>query len=161
MKSAIFEVTIDSGHSIIIPDEHAEKFLGSKDKRVKVEATFNDKKIIIHSAIQKDRDGNYRITFGKRNQKDLGIHPSDYFEIQFFEDNSKYGVAMPEELQAVFDSDIESFKIFESFTPGKKRSIIYMISRFRSSQSRIDKSLILTENLKRGIRDNKELLKQG
>ncbi|MBT8309485.1 MAG: YdeI/OmpD-associated family protein [Flavobacteriaceae bacterium] len=159
MKSEIFEVTIDQGHSIIIPAGHAEPFLESKDNRVKVEASFKDKKIIIHSKIQKDRSGNYRITFGKQNQKALGIFPSDYFNLQFFEDTSKYGVDMPDELQAVLDTDSEAFEIFESFTPGKQRSIIYMISRYKNSQTKIDKSLILTDNIKRGIRDNKELLK--
>ena len=56
-------------------------------------------------------------------------------------------------------SDPDAFEIFEAFTKGKQRGIIYMILRFKSSQKKIDKLLILCENLKRGIRDNRELLK--
>ena len=97
--------------------------------------------------------------FGKRYQKELGVFPNDYFQLQFFEDTSKYGVEMPEELDAVFLSDYDAFTIFESFTPGKKRGIIYMIARYKNSQTRIDKSLLLCENLKKGIRDPRMLLK--
>lgn len=97
--------------------------------------------------------------FSKRHQKELGIFPNDYFQLQFFEDDSKYGVNMPEELKDVLSSDHEAFQIFESFTDGKKRSIIYMISRYKVAQTRIDKSLLVCENLKRGIRHNHELLK--
>ncbi|WP_161991923.1 YdeI/OmpD-associated family protein [Flagellimonas algicola] len=78
--------------------------------------------------------------------------------MQFFEDTSKYGVEMPEELEAVLSTDMDAETIFESFTDGKKRSIIYMISGYKNSQTRIDKSLLLCENLKRGVKDNKALL---
>jgi len=65
----------------------------------------------------------------------------------------------PKEFEAVLLSDYDAHQIFESFTKGKQRGIIYMITRFKDSQKKIDKALILCENLKRGIRDNKELLK--
>ena len=72
---------------------------------------------------------------------------------------SKYGVEVPEEFEAVMLSDYDAYQIFESFTKGKQRGIIYMITRFKDSQKKIDKTLLLCENLKRGIRDNKDLLK--
>ena len=98
--------------------------------------------------------------FGKGKQKELGIFKNDWFTLQFFEDNSKYGVEMPEELEAVLLSDHDAFKIFESLTAGKKRSIIYIITRYKVLQTRIDKSLILVGNIKMGITDNKLLLKK-
>ncbi|MEO1012933.1 MAG: YdeI/OmpD-associated family protein [Bacteroidota bacterium] len=72
---------------------------------------------------------------------------------------SKYGVDVPEEFEAVLLSDHEAEKIFESLTAGKKRGIIYTIARYKNSQTRIDKSILLCENLKRGIRDQRDLLK--
>jgi uncharacterized protein YdeI (YjbR/CyaY-like superfamily) len=88
--------------------------------------------------------------FSKNNQKALDLFQNDYFEIQLFEDTSKYGVDVPEELEAVFLNDYDAYKIFETLTPGKQRSIIYGIIRIKNSQSRIDKALIMCENLKRG-----------
>ena len=135
-----------------------EPFLSKNIKRVKAKASFEGSEVNFHGAIQK-RNGNYYMMFGKRYQKELGIFPNDYFQLQFFEDDSKYGVDMPEELGAVLQSDYEAFTIFESFTAGKKRGIIYMIARYSTSQTRIDKSLLLCENLKKGVRDNRMLLK--
>ncbi len=59
MKSSVFEVHNEGmnqgGHSIIVPSVIPEPFLTSKDKRVKVEASFKDNKVVIHSALQKDK----------------------------------------------------------------------------------------------------------
>ncbi|MGB5821914.1 MAG: YdeI/OmpD-associated family protein [Saonia sp.] len=158
MQSPVFEVTISGTHSIILPPHIVKPFVEANQKRVKVQATFEERSIAFHGALQK-RNERYFLMFGKNNQKALGVYPNDYFQLQFFEDTSKYGVVMPEELDAVLLSDYEAYEIFESFTDGKKRGIIYMISRFKTSQTRIDKSLLLCENLKRGVRDNRELLK--
>lgn len=158
LKSEPFEVSIKGTHSISLPEHTVEPFLAKGQKRVQVVATHEGNSISFHGALQK-RKGLYFLMFGKLNQKKLGIFPNDYFTLQFFEDTSKYGVDMPEELDAVLLSDYEAFQIFESFTAGKKRGIIYMISRYKNSQTRIDKSLLLCENLKRGIRNTMEMLK--
>ncbi len=163
MKSQVFEVHIEGmqqgGHSILVPASVAEPFLKSQDKRVRVEASFKDKKISIHSYLQKGKSGNYRITFSKANQKAIGIFPTDYFNLQLFENTTKYGVEVPEEMEAVLLSDHDGYEIFESLTPGRKRGLIYAISRYRNSQTRINKSLTLMENLKRGIRNPPDMLK--
>ena len=77
--------------------------------------------------------------------------------MQLFEDTSKYGVDMPEELKAILMSDYDAYRIFESFTARKKRSIIYGVIRFKSNQNKIDKPLLLCENLPRGNTQNREL----
>lgn len=97
--------------------------------------------------------------FGKRYQKELGVFPNDYFQLQFFEDKSKYGVEVPEELEEVFLTDQEALKIFETLTDGLKRGLIYAIARYKTSQTRIDKSLTLCENLKRGVNDPRQMLR--
>lgn len=159
LKSKPFEISVTGSYfSLLLPEDIIRPFLDKNFKRVKVKASFEGKELTFHGAIQK-RNGNHYMMFSKGYQKEFGIFPNDYFQLQFFEDNSKYGVEMPEELEAVFSSDYEAFQIFESFTDGKKRGIIYMISRYKVAQTRIDKSLLVCENLKRGIRHNPELLK--
>ena len=157
MKSKVFEIAITGKYySLLLPEEVILPFLEKNLKRVKVKATFKGKEISFHGALQK-RNGNYYMMFGKRYQKELGIFPNDYFQMQFFEDTSKYGVEMPEELDAVLLSDYDAFEIFETLTDGTKRGLIYTIIRYKNVQTRIDKSLILCENLKRGIRDRRKL----
>ncbi len=158
MESPVFELSIKGMHSLVIPEEIARMFTEKGHSRVRVKAQFEGKILEFHAAL-KQYQGNYVMTFGKRYQKELGIFPNDYFQLQLFEDTSKYGVEVPEELEAVLQSDEDARQIFESFTPGKIRSIIYAIARYKGAQTRIDKSLILAENMKRGIRDQREIFK--
>jgi hypothetical protein len=159
LKSPVFEISVTgSYYSLALPEHIIKPFLVKNLKRVKVKASFEGKELWFHGAIQK-RNDNYYMMLGKRYQKELGIFPNDYFQIQFFEDDSKYGVELPEEFEAVMSSDYEAFKIFESLTAGRKRGLIYAIARYKNSQTRIDKTILLCENLKLGIRDPREMLK--
>lgn len=159
-----FEVTLSGtipttgSHSVLIPIEIASAFAKAGHKRIAIKAFFENKEINFHGALHFYKE-QYLISFGKRYQKELGVFPSDYFELQLLEDQSKYGVEVPGALQAVMDSDPEGFELFESLTPGKKRSLIYYIARFKTEQTQVDKALIIFSNLKRGIRDQRELLK--
>ena len=146
-------------HSLIIPEEHYEIFMDTKKPRVKVFARFRDKEISFYAALQRDKEGLIRITFSKQLQKQLAVFPNDYFKLQMYQDDSKYGVEMPQELEEVLKLDEEAMNIFESLSDGRKRSLIYTILRYKNSQTRIDKSLIIIKNLKKGIIDPKLWLK--
>ncbi len=158
MQSIVFEVSVHGMHGIIIPDKIALPFIEKGYSRVRVKASFDEITIEFYAALRKYR-GEFIMMFSKNKQKELGLSTNDNFQLQLFEDTSKYGVEVPEEFEAVMLSDYDAYQIFESFTKGKQRGIIYMITRFKDSQKKIDKTLLLCENLKRGIRDNKDLLK--
>ena len=159
LKSPVFEISVTgSYYTLLLPENIISPFLEKNLKRVRAIATFEGEKLEFHGAIQK-RNGNYYMMFGKRYQKKLGIFPNDLFELQFFEDSSKYGVEVPEEFEAVMLSDYDAYQIFESLTDGRKRGLIYAIARYKNSQTKIDKTLLLCKNLKRGIRDPRELFK--
>ena len=160
MKSKKINVALLDKYHIQIPEEVADPFTETKDKRAKFIAKFKQKEIEFYAALKKDKNtGDFRIMFSKEKQKQLGIFPTDEFEIQLFEDTSKYGVEMPEELDAVLMSDYDAYQIFESFTKGKQRSIIYGVIRFKTSQQKIDKALIMCENLKRGNHEPMKMFK--
>lgn len=159
MKVTSFETSLNSIHSFIVPEMIANSFIQNDFKRVITEVHFEERSVKFHAALQK-YNGQFHITLNKQNQKALGIFPSDYFLVTLTPDTSKYGVEMPEEFEAVLQSDLDALSIFESLTDGKKRSLIYYILKIKSSQNRIDKAIIISENLKRGIRDTKELIKK-
>ncbi|MEO9893159.1 YdeI/OmpD-associated family protein [Aurantibacter sp.] len=159
MKSKVFDISITGKYfALHLPEGVVQPFLEKNLKRVKVIARFHKNEITFYGAIQK-RKNNFYMMFGKRYQQELRVSENDIFQLQFFEDQSKYGVEMPEEMEAVLQSDFNASEIFESFTAGKKRGLIYGILSYKNSQTKIDKSLILCENLKRGIRKNTDLLK--
>ncbi len=160
IKSEVFTVGLLDKYRLFVPADKVEIFPLEKRNRFKVRFKHNDKTLEVFAALRKDKNsGDYKMMFSKGNQKKLGLFQNDYFEMQLLEDTSKYGVDMPEELDAVFKSDFEAFEIFENLTAGKKRSVIYTIKRIKNTQTRVDKALILCNNLRRGITNQRELFK--
>ena len=150
LKSSIFKITHIDIYNIFIPKEIYTPFADKNMSRVKVKILFNGKILDFYAAVKRDKSsGNFKMMFSKQKQKELNLSLGDEFEMQLFEDTSKYGVDVPEELEEVFLTDYEAFKIFETLTKGKQRSIIYGLKRFKTSQQKIDKALIMCENLKR------------
>lgn len=150
LQTANFKITHIDIHNIFIPKETYMPFADKNMSRVKVKILFNDTILDFYAAVRKDKSsGDFKMMFSKQKQKELNVSLGDEFEIQLFEDTSKYGVDVPEELEEVFLTDSEAFKIFETLTKGKQRSIIYGLIRFKTSQQKIDKALILCENLRR------------
>ncbi len=161
LKSPVFKITLTANYyALLLPEAIIGPFLAKNKKRVRAVARYENKELEFFGAIQK-RHGDHFMMFGKRYQKVLGLFPNDIFELQFFEDTSKYGVEVPEEFEAVMLSDYDAFQLFESLTPGKQRGLIYAIARYKNSQIKIDKTLLICENLKRGIRNPMELLKNA
>lgn len=153
-----FPVHITGTHGVIIPEKHALSFAETGHKRIHIKAFFNDKQMEFHGALRLYQ-GNYIVSFGKRYQKELGIFPTDFFEFQLFENTTTYGVAIPEAMKAVMESDPEGYSYFEQLTDGRKRGLIYYVKRFKNEQTQVDKSLLIFNNLKRGITDPRELIK--
>jgi len=158
LKSDVFTITVEGTYSILLPESIVNPFIEKRFTRAQFKATYGNKHIMFHGALRK-RKGNYQVMFSKQKQKDLDLAVGDSFQLQLIEDITKYGVEMPESLEAVLDSDPMALSIFKRLTDGKKRSIIYYIKRIKNVQTRVDKALIVTENLKLGVTDLKELTK--
>ena len=150
LQTSNFKNTHIDIHNIFIPEEIYTPFADKNMSRAKVKILFNDEILDFYAAVKRDKSsGNFKMMFSKQKQKELNLSLGDEFEMQLFEDTSKYGVDVPEELEEVFLTDYEAFKIFETLTKGKQRSIIYGLKRFKTSQQKIDKALIMCENLRR------------
>jgi len=88
------------------------------------------------------------ITINKKRMKAFGIDKGDQVQVYLSPDNSKYGMEVPEELMALLDQDDEGRKRFEDLTAGKQRYIIHYVSQVKSSQLKIDRAILLINNLK-------------
>ncbi|EAQ40955.1 YdeI/OmpD-associated family protein [Polaribacter sp. MED152] len=160
LKTAPFTVTLIDTYNIYIPYNIFRPFADQKMGRVQVEITHENYHLKFYAAVKRDKgSGDFKMMFSKQKQKELQINLGDSFTMQLFEDTSKYGVDVPEELEEVFLTDFEAFTIFETLTKGKQRSIIYGVKRFKTSQQKIDKALILCENLKRRNFDPMKIFK--
>ncbi|MAP55004.1 YdeI/OmpD-associated family protein [Altibacter sp.] len=160
MRSKRFEVSLLGTHTIEIPEAFAIPFAEKGHSRVEFHAFFKATEIRFHGALKRIK-GRFLVSFGKRYQKELGVSSKDCFMLEMVEDVTTYGVEMPEEFTAVLESDPEAEAKFEALSDGKKRSLIYYILRFKNSQTRIDKALHISENIKRGITDTNDLIKSS
>jgi hypothetical protein len=94
--------------------------------------------------------GEFRyIMLSKDKIKSLNLKINDEILVEIFDDNSEYGMNICEEFQEVLFSDPDGNLLFEKLTSGKKRSIIYLISKVKNPELRIEKSFVLVEHLKR------------
>lgn len=91
--------------------------------------------------------------------KKLKLQVNDEVEVEIIKDDSKYGINISEELEEVLFSDPEGSLLFHKLTSGKQRSLIHIINKIKSSQTKIEKSFVILEHLKKqkGVLDFKKL----
>ncbi len=133
------------GHHLIVPDKVASYFLDKKIKRVR--CTVN-KEHQFQCAIMPKGDGRNFIMLNKEIRDKLKLKVGVKVEIELEEDKSKYGLPMPEEMQELLNQDPEGNTIFHKLTPGKQRSLLYIIGKPKSSNLRLHKALVVIEHLK-------------
>jgi len=79
----------------------------------------------------------------KARQKVLDLKPGDNVPVTLRRDESEFGAPMPEELEAVLAQDEEARTLWDGLTAGKKRGVMYAVSREKGVERRIDKAVKL------------------
>ena len=146
------------GYILVVPPAIVQDFLDQHGKRVVV--TFNQGHRW-HAALMAHGAFGHYIMVGKQQLKKAGLDGDEEIEVELVADTSKYGAEVPEELEAVLETDPEGQRAFEGMTDGGKRSVIFMVARYKTTDSRIEKALDVLEKLKLGITDRKILGKKG
>lgn len=94
-------------------------------------------------------EGRAYISINVRRMESSRLAEGDLVRIVLRQDDSAYGMEMPEELREVLNQDPEADRRFHALTPGKQRNIIYYISQVKSEQKRVERSLMLMDNLRK------------
>lgn len=94
-------------------------------------------------------DGDFVIVVNKVKRTKLGIGDGDKILVEIRQDDSKYGLPMPEELQEVLNQDPAGDKLFHALTAGKQRSMLYFIGKVKDIDRRIHAALVFVEHLKK------------
>lgn len=129
-----------------VPDAIAERLIEkTTDKRVVCTLNGRLKK---HCALMPRGDGSYYILVNKQELKQIGVSLNEEIHIALEPDRSDYGMPMDDEFRAVLDSDPEGEKHFEALTPGKKRTLLYMVHKIKNGQKKIQRSIVIIEHLK-------------
>lgn len=126
-------------------DKTTTEKLSSADHK-RVVCTVNGE-LKMNSALMPLGKGSY-IMVNKSNREKLGIKEGDEVTLELEKDNSQYGMPMPESLQVMLDQDEIGSRYFHALTPGKQRSLIYIVSKVKSIDKQINKSLAILDHLK-------------
>lgn len=94
-------------------------------------------------------NGSGYISFNLKRMKEVGVKDGDVVQVLLKPDPSKYGMEVPPELLELFKQDKDGKKRFDRLTAGKQRYIIHYVSTVKNSQKRIDRAILLIENLKK------------
>jgi hypothetical protein len=77
----------------------------------------------------------------------LGITFGSNLRVTLRRDDSTYGLPMPQELQEVFRQDKAASKRFHTLTPGKQRTLLYIINSGKTLDERIFRSVTIVRHL--------------
>lgn len=128
---------------VFIPDICIKEMGTDKSPRVKV--IFN-KKVEAHISVKSKGEDRY-LVLNSSLRKKLGLQLGEIVDIEVEKENSKYGMPMPEELAVMLEQDEMANQYFHQLTPGKQRSLIYLVSSLKSTDARIRKALGVSEHL--------------
>lgn len=133
-------------HYLQVPKEIVQK-LGGKLK-VRLFCTINNT-LTFQCGLMALGEGKAYISINAKRMKELGLKEKDEVSVMLKKDNSKYGMEMPVELSELFEQDLEGKKRFDFLSSGKQRYIIFYVSSVKNTQLRVDRAILLIENLKR------------
>ena len=161
MEKVQFETVLRAtGHGsqlyVPVPERIGIQFHENRNRRVQCQI---DDQAPFQCALQRNKVFGYFMGMGRKLQKQHSVGIGDEVRITIWPDQTKYQAPMPEALAAVIETDPDLQTIFEALTPGRKRSIIYMVSSAKRTETQINRALKIGENLKRGITDLPLLLK--
>ncbi len=140
----------------MVPDEVVHYFKNKKISRV---VCCIEDNLEFQCALMPAGSGTYFINVNKEIRRKSRWQIGESRDIALFEDESTYGLIMPEELREVLRTDSEGDEFFHALTAGKQRNLIYIASKPKTPSIRLKKSIIMIDYLKEsgGKLDFKEL----
>lgn len=95
-------------------------------------------------------DGNYFIILAGRYVKKLKKEIGDSISFEICEHPNPLGVEVPEVLEVLLEQDPDAKEIYDTLTDGRKRTLIFSISRIKNIDLQIQKitDFLLQEKIK-------------
>ncbi|MCU0375065.1 MAG: YdeI/OmpD-associated family protein [Chitinophagaceae bacterium] len=129
-----------------VPADIYAKFTSKKPPRIVV--TVNGK-YKWKAAIMSLGNGNGMVGVSRAKIKENGWHTGMQVKVAVQPDTDEVTFDMPEELQEVLGLDDVAQNHYNALTDGKKRSLILFVAQPKSAQLRVDRALLIADNLKR------------
>ncbi|MDF1694621.1 MAG: DUF1905 domain-containing protein [Saprospiraceae bacterium] len=128
-----------------VPADIYRSFADKKIKRVLMQINDNEK---IHAGFMPEGNGKYFLKLSKDIMKQQELALNQTISVKIEEDKTRYGMPISEEMKELLELDPDGEVLFHKLTPGKIRSLLHIVNKFKSSDKRIEKSVIILEHLK-------------
>jgi hypothetical protein len=142
-------------YHIPVPDAIATQMMDESHRRVLIWIKDSGP---YHMALMKAKECWY-VLVNQELRKKLDLDEEKSFSVKIDRDHSEFGHDIPDEFQILLDQDEEGNNFFRALTPGKQRSLIFIVTTVKNSESRMRKSLAIIHHLKlaKGKLDFKQL----
>ena len=132
------------GYHFTVPGEIAEGFIDGQNRRVICNI---DGKHQMKCALMPYSDG-YFMLINKDLVRKLNLVEGSDLILSIEKDTSEFGHDVPESFQMLLDQDDAGRHHFEQLTPGKQRSLIYLVGKVKNIDSQLNKGLAIMDHLK-------------
>jgi len=122
----------------------AEKLIRGTSRRVVCSLNGSPER---QCALIPDGKNAYVITVNKSLRNSLGLNFGSRLRVTLRPDDSKYGLPMPEELEEVFRQDKGAEKRFLALTPGRQRTLLYIINLGKIMDERVFRAVTIVRHL--------------
>jgi len=140
-------VRLDTGarhHLLPVPEAIAAAFKAAKVRRLV--GTINGH--AIKRALQNHADGDSFILLGQPLLAEIGLKRGSIVKVQLKPDPAPDELELPEEFATALAQDAAARARWETFTPGRRRSLLYYVSSAKQEATRIKRSIELTRKIR-------------
>lgn len=131
-------------HFLALPNALAGEIRGQGAKRFVI--TVNDG-VTWHCGLLGTGDGRWFVMVSKEKLKQAQTTHGGWVHVDFCVDESKYGMAVPQDLQEMLDDDQEFLQRFDAMLPGKRRNAIHQIASAKTDATVAKRILKLMNDL--------------
>lgn len=140
------------GHHFVVPDEIAEPFVASGSRRVVCtlfgKEQFQCALMARGEVLESAPPGKYFINLNKETRDKFHLRVGAELQVALEPDESKYGLPMPDEMAELLAQDPDADHLFHALTPGKQRSLLYIVGKPKTAETRLTKAIVIVEHLK-------------
>lgn len=130
-------------HYVPIPPDIAESLIAGGTRRVILTVGTASANRYLYQT----KDGEYRLIVGLATLKQMGHGPGDVLLASLQPDPDPDRVDIPEEFEEALADHPDARKRFETWTPGKKRSLMMYITQAKRPQARLKRAYELAHKL--------------
>ena len=138
-----------------VPDAIAQQWSEVKSPRIRVQV--GDESVVCALIKQ---GGRFHFMMGKYTRKKLGLESNQAFDCMLSLEESRYGMDLPIELAEMMEVDPEGNEAFHRLTPGRQRSAIHFVAKAKQEITRVNRAVLVFDNLKLGFTEPRDFTRK-